>query len=145
MSAELSYPSYSRARDHLRDVLDSAQRGLMPRIDRDRSRFVVLDADTHRRDLAEEVTANARVLPEGGGWAVILPDLPVHGDGISFDDALADVIDALREYAEDWNLRLHRAPNHATHRKLVQLVQLSSDEQLREWLLEGDAGVAVAR
>lgn len=141
MVMDLHYPTFSMARAHLRDVLDSAGQGQMPRIDRDRDSFVVLDAELHRQDLADQVTANARVLPAGDRWEVILPGLPVHGDGTTFDDALIDVIDALREYAEDWNDRLRLAPNHVQHRRLVQLVELSTDEQLREWLLAGDESV----
>lgn len=40
------------------------------------------------------------------------------------------------------------APNHAQHRVVVELVELSTDEQLRDWLLggvtaaTGTAGVA---
>jgi hypothetical protein len=41
---------------------------------------------------------------------------------------------ALREYAEDWQDRLLHAPNHRDNWALVQLITLSSDEQLREWL-----------
>lgn len=63
--------------------------------------------------------------------------LPVHGDAPSFDEALDDAIVALRDYAEDWNERLRLAPNHAQHRDVVVLVELSDDDQLRDWLLGG--------
>lgn len=145
MSAEQHPLSYTQARDHFRAVLDDAKAGLMPRIlrDRDRGRFVVLDGDLHREDLAATVKANARVLAEGGGWAVVLPGLPAHGDGATFEEAVDDTIDALREYAADWDDHLRLAPNHAHHRRLVQLVQLSSDDQLRQWVLAADdAGLA---
>lgn len=45
------------------------------------------------------------------------------------------MIDALREYADDWQDRLLDAPNHREHWGLVQLVSLSNDEQLRDWLI----------
>jgi len=138
--------SYTQARDHFRDVLDSAKAGLMPRIgrERDHGRFVVLDGDLHRQDLAATVEANARVLAEGGGWAVVLPGVPVHGDGATFEEAVGDVLDALREYAADWDDHLRLASNHAQHRRLVQLVQLSDDAQLREWLLAADDAMLAA-
>jgi hypothetical protein len=56
-------------------------------------------------------------------------------DGATFDEAIDDVIDALREYAEDWQDRLLDAPNHANNWGLVQLISLSDDEQLRDWLV----------
>ena len=104
---------------------------------RDAERYLVIPAEQLREELAALRPSRAEVLAEGGGWAVILPGLPVHGDGDSFDSALDDVIVALREYAEDWNERLRTAPNHARHRSVVELVELSTDEQLRDWLLGG--------
>jgi hypothetical protein len=147
MSAEERRLSYTQARDHFRTVLDDAKAGLMPRIgrERDHGRFVVLDGDLHRQDLAATIKANARVLAEGGGWAVVLPGLPVHGDGATFEEAIGDTIDALREYAADWDDHLRTAPNHAEHRQLVHLVQLSDDDQLREWLLAADDAAFAAR
>ena len=59
----------------------------------------------------------------------------MHGDADTLDAAIADLIDGLREYAEDWNDHLHTAPNHAGHLSLVELVELSDDDQLRDWLL----------
>ncbi|WP_431927398.1 hypothetical protein [Nonomuraea jabiensis] len=45
------------------------------------------------------------------------------------------MVDALREYAEDWQDRLLDAPNHRENWGLVQLISLSDDDQLREWLV----------
>lgn len=80
---------------------------------RDSERFVIVPAEQLRAELIRLLPSRAEVLAEGGGWAVIIPGLPVHGDGESFDSALDDAIQALREYAEDWNERLRLAPNHA--------------------------------
>ncbi|TDQ48208.1 hypothetical protein [Actinorugispora endophytica] len=63
------------------------------------------------------------------------PGFPVAADGASFDGALTEMVDALREYAEDWQDRLLDAPNHRENWGLVQLISLSSDEQLRDWLV----------
>jgi hypothetical protein len=46
-----------------------------------------------------------------------------------------EIIEALREYAEDWHERLLNAPNHRDNWGLVQLISLSSDDQLRDWLV----------
>jgi hypothetical protein len=44
------------------------------------------------------------------------------------------MVEALREYAQDWQDRLLNAPNHRENWGLVQLVELSTDEELRTWL-----------
>lgn len=46
--------------------------------------------------------------------------------------------ESLREYAEDWQARLLNAPNQQDNWGLVQLVSLSDDEQLKEWLVTAD-------
>jgi predicted RNase H-like HicB family nuclease len=111
--------------------------GLVTTAVRDSERFVIVPAEQLRAELTRLLPSRAEVLAEGGGWAVIIPGLPVHGDGESFDSALDDAIQALREYAEDWNERLRLAPNHARHRAVVELVELSPDAQVRDWLLGG--------
>ncbi len=45
------------------------------------------------------------------------------------------MIAALRENAADWQERLAEAPNHQGNWGLVQLVVLSDDDQLRDWLV----------
>lgn len=129
------FDSYSEARDKLRCVLDAAHEGLVTTVTRNKERFVVLTADARGAELRRLLRSQAVVVHEGGGWAAFIPGVPVHGDAESFDDALDDLIAGLREYAEDWNDRLHAAPNHAQHRSLVELIELSDDEQLREWLV----------
>ncbi|HET7326150.1 MAG TPA: hypothetical protein VFJ14_02575 [Nocardioidaceae bacterium] len=132
------FTSFTDARNRFRQVLDAARLGLVTTVDRDRERFVVLAAENLRQDLARLRPANAQVVAEGGGWAAVLPGLPAHGDGETFDAAVDDLVEALREYAEDWNVRLHLAPNHRPHRAVVQLIELSNDEQLRDWILGRD-------
>lgn len=76
----------------------------------------------------------AQIVRECGGWSVFIPGWPVAADGRTFDEAIEEMIQALREYAQDWQDRLSDAPNHLGNRGLVQLVGLSDDDQLREWL-----------
>lgn len=92
-----------------------------------------------REELSRLMPSRAVVVAEGGGWSAIVPGVPVHGDAATFDAAVVDLIQALREYAVDWNEDLHAASNHRQHRTLVELVELSSDAQLREWLLDSTA------
>lgn len=129
------FDTFTSARTSLRSVLDAAHEGLVTTVVREKERFVVVAADALRRELSHLLSSRTSVVAEGGGWSAVLPDVPVHGDGDSFAGAIDDLIDALRDYAEDWNARLYRAPNHQQHRSLVQLVELSDDDQLREWLL----------
>lgn len=138
MSTPRHFESFTSARTNLRSVLDAAQEGLVTTVVRENERFVVVAADSLRRDLSQLLTSRAAVVAEGGGWSALLPGVPVHGDAETFDAAIDDLIDALRDYAEDWNTRLRRAPNHQQHRSLVELVELSDDEQLRDWILSRD-------
>lgn len=62
---------------------------------------------------------------------------PFVSEGATVDDALADLLESLREYAEDWDTRLQHAPNHQDNWALVQLVKLSSEEELLEWFERG--------
>lgn len=66
---------------------------------------------------------------------MFLPGSPISADGSTFDEAIAEMVDALREYAADWRERLHKAPDHRRRRDLVQLIDLKSDDQLRDWLI----------
>lgn len=145
------FSSCTTAGVNLRSLLDAAHAGQVTTLDRDQQRFAVVDARVLQAELARLRPSNAVVVAEGGGWAAGLPGLPglpVAGDGTTFDDAVEDLIDALRDYAEDWNERLLHAPNHRANWALVELVELSSDEQLRSWILgapPADAGtIAVA-
>ena len=133
MSA-VHYDSYSDARAHLKDLLDAAERGRVATVRRESASAAVLDAARLRHFLATVVPSRAQVVPEAGGWSVFIPGLPVAADGPTFDAAIEEMVEALREYAEDWQDRLLDAPNHRDNWGLVQLISLSDDDQLREWL-----------
>lgn len=144
MATVRHFDSYSEARDKLRYVLDAAHEGLVTTVTRNKERFVVQSADVRGAELRRLLPSQAVVAHEGGGWAAFIPGVPVHGDADTFDDVIDDLIDALRDYAEDWNDRLHAAPNHAQHRSLVELVELSDDDQLRDWLVGRQAAMGMA-
>lgn len=138
MSA-VHYDSYSEARAHLKDLLDAAERGRLATVRRDAVTTAVVDVERLRHFLAALVPSRAQVVHEAGGWSVFVPGVPVAADGSTFDDALLEMVDALREYAEDWQERLLDTPNHRQHWGLVQLIGLSSDSQLRDWLAGSEA------
>ena len=129
------YDSYTDARTHLKDLLDAAERGRVATVRRDVGRAAVVDVERFRSFLAALITARAQVVAEDGGWSVFFPGLPIAADGASFDEAILETIAALREYAEDWQDHLLDAPNHRENWGLVQLIELSSDRQLRDWLV----------
>jgi hypothetical protein len=136
------FATFTAARSHLRDLLDTAHTGRVTTVDRDRERFAVVDAGLLRVQLAALRPSGAVVVAEGGGWAAFLPGLPIAGEGANLDDAITDMVDALREYAADWNERLLDAPNHRDNWSIVTLTELSTDEQLKEWILHDEMSVA---
>ena len=133
--AAVHYESYTEARAHLKALLDAAERGRVATVRRDSARAAIVDLDRLRHYLATVTPSHAQVLPEADGWSVFIPGLPVAADGTTFDEALAEMIGALREYAGDWQDHLLDAANHRDNWGLVQLIGLSDDEQLRDWLV----------
>lgn len=130
----LMFDSYSDARAHFKDLLDAAERGRPAIVRRDDARAAVVNADRLRYFLARLFPARAETVAEGGGWSVFIPGVPIAADGASFDEALDEMVDALREYAADWQDHLLDAPNHRNNWGLVQLISLSDDDQLKAWL-----------
>jgi predicted RNase H-like HicB family nuclease len=131
---DLHYDTVSEARAHFSALIDAAEAGVPATVRRDRRRAAVVDAERLRHFLVTVRPARAEVVAEGDGWSVLLPGLPIAADGETFEEALDEMVVALREYAEDWADHLRHAPNHEQNWGLVQIIDLSSDEQLRDWL-----------
>ena len=93
----------------------------------DRQRFV--------RYLMALNAGRVELVPDGESWMAVVADSPVAAEGDDAADAIDELIDALREYAEDWSARLRLASNHEQNWGLVQLVDHSSDDELRVWML----------
>jgi predicted RNase H-like HicB family nuclease len=129
------YDSYTDARNNLKNLLDAAESGQVATVRRESATAAVLDAARLRYFLASVVPSHARVVQEADGWSVFIPGLPIAADGATFDEAITEMVDALREYAQDWQDHLLKAVNHRENWGLVQLISLSDDEQLREWLI----------
>lgn len=122
----------------MKQLLDAADRGVPATLRRDDERIALVDAERYLAFLRDAIPNRAEVVPEAGGWSVFIPGVPVAADGATFDEALDEMVDSLREYAEDWEKRLRTAPNHANNWALVQLIGLSSNSQLRDWLVGTD-------
>jgi predicted RNase H-like HicB family nuclease len=133
--AAVHFDSYTDARAHLKALLDAAERGLVATVRRDSATTAIVDVKRLRHYLAAVTPSRAQVVPEAGGWSIFIPGLPVAADGVTFDGAVDEMIDALREYAEDWQDHLLDAPNHRENWGLVQLISLSDDGELRDWLV----------
>jgi hypothetical protein len=131
---EVHYGTVTEARAHFSALIDAAEAGVPATVRRDRRRAAVVDADRLRHFLVSVHPARAEVVAEAGGWSVLLPGFPIAAEGETFDEALDEMVCALHEYAEDWADHLRHAPNHQQNWGLVQIIDLSSDEQLRDWL-----------
>jgi predicted RNase H-like HicB family nuclease len=128
------YDTLTEARTHFKDLLDAAESGRPASVRRDRFRGAVLDADRLRHFLAVLLPVSAEMVHEGGGWSIFLPGLPIAADGATVNEAVDEMVLALREYAEDWADHLLHAPNHRDNWGLVQFIALSSDDQMKGWL-----------
>jgi hypothetical protein len=115
-------------------MMGAAERGQLATVRRESSTVMVICARRLLRLLRDSYPSRAQVVAEADGWSVFIPGLPVAGDGATFDEAIVEMTDALREYADDWQDRLYPAPNHADNWGLVHLIALSTDGELREWL-----------
>lgn len=126
---------FTQARESLKAILDSSERGGLSTISRpDRAPAAVVNGESLRRFLSLTVAPNVHVVNEDGVWAVFMPGQPFSAEATELAEALEDFVDALKDYAEDWEDHLHAAPNHRENWALVQLVDLSTDEQLTAWL-----------
>ncbi|NEW30404.1 prevent-host-death protein [Nocardia cyriacigeorgica] len=133
MSA-IHYDSYTSARAHLKQLLDAADEGRVATVTRDSRQAAVVDAERLRYALSR-LCPQAKVVNEDDAWWAFIDGTPIAADGATFDEAILELIDALREYAEDWQGGLRTASDHTENWGLVQLVELSTDEQLRDWLV----------
>jgi len=106
--------------------------------------FAILPASLLSAMLQRAVPA-PEVIAEDDGWTVLLPGHPIAADGTTLDEAVRDFVAALRDYADAWNDRLHRAPNHQHAAALVHHVAVSSDDDLLAWARGAHDGPALQR
>ncbi len=130
------YSTYSEGRASFKDMIDAAESGRPVSVQRDTFRAALVDAERMLHYLMSINTHRAEVVYEAGGCSVFLPGLPFGADGNTLDEAVETLVDILREYALDWTTEsyLREAPNHRDNWALVQIIALSTDAQLREWI-----------
>jgi predicted RNase H-like HicB family nuclease len=108
---------------------------MAPRLSPGRHRLVIAEVRYVLMDIHDVgPRPSAQVVHEAGGWSAFIPGLPIAADGATSEEAIDELVDAIREYAEDWHDRLRHAPNHRESWRMVQLVDLSEDDELRAWL-----------
>ena len=132
MTPVLDYAKITDARSHLKDVYDAASANISVVIRRDLDApLAVLPKDSILRALRALVPLDPQVrFGDDGHVHAWLPDLPISADGGDFDDAIDGLKDALREYADAWVDDLRHFSNHEANWGLVNLVLLSSDDEL---------------
>ncbi|MDO5618094.1 hypothetical protein [Kocuria sp.] len=130
---QLSYSS-SEARQNFKQVLDAAENDFLVSVRRGSAHTALVSAPHLRRYLELTCPAHARTVLEDNGYVIFMEGLPFAAEGSTLQEALDDLIVVLREYAADWGARLRLAPNHADRWGLVQLINLSSDQELIDWL-----------
>lgn len=126
--------SASQARANIKDILDASQSGRAVSIERDSRSSAVVDGERLRKHFASTVSAKPEAVMDDGAWVLTIPGLPIAVEATLYEEAISELVYALQEYAEDWHGRLGQAPNHAGNWGLVQLVELSSEEQLKGWV-----------
>lgn len=139
MNSPSTYDSASAARADFKGLLDAAESGRVVTVERANHRAAVVDAERLRDYFVRTVLANAEIFAEDDAWVILMPGRPFAAEAGGYDEVVTEMIEVLREYAEDWQDHLVTVPNHAQNWGLVQLIELSTDEQLRSWLLGSDA------
>lgn len=135
MIVTTQYDNMTEGRKHFKDLLDAAEDGRPASVRRDSHRAAVVDAERLRYALTRLHASGAQMVVEAGGWSIFIPGLPIAGDGADMDEALDEMVLALREYVEDWADHLRHAPNHVGNWGVVQIVSLSDEQQLKDWLV----------
>ena len=133
----IQYDRFTDARTHLKELLDAAEEGRPAAVVRQDRSTVLVDRQRFVRHLMALNAGRVELVPDGDSWLGVVAESPIAAEGDDAADAIDELIEALREYAEDWSARLRLAPNHEQNWGLVQLVDHSSDDELRAWITGG--------
>lgn len=128
------FDTLSNARAHMTDLTDAAASGRVATYNRGAQRVAAVDAARLRDALAKLRPARTEVVTEDGAVGLFIREPAIAVEADTLDEAVVEMIAALREYALDWDDHLRLAPNHADNWGVVQIVSLSDDEQLTAWI-----------
>jgi hypothetical protein len=95
---------------------------------------MMLNDEQLREHLSHVISPAVRILHENGRVIALMDGRGLASEGTTLEDVLHDLVLTLREYSQDWDDRLKHAPNHVHNRDLVQLIALSTDDELIQWL-----------
>lgn len=140
MSHILEYKSISAARSAISEIYNTAERHLAVAITRENDAPITVIRQDH---LKKALEALCLLEPQvrfssDGEVSMWIDGLPVSGQGESFEAAGQEIIDSLRDYAKTWIEDLRDYPNHKDRWDVVNLVLLSSDDELRAFLFGND-------
>lgn len=140
MSQILEYQSISAARSAISEIYNTAERHLAVGITRENDAPIAVIRQDH---LKKALQALCLLKPQvrfsaDGQVSMWLDGLPVSGQGENFEVAGEDLINSLRDYAKTWVEDLRNYPNHKHRWDVVNLVLLSSDEEMRAFLFGDD-------
>ncbi|MCL2594783.1 MAG: hypothetical protein FWD83_04625 [Promicromonosporaceae bacterium] len=127
--------SATETRANFKSALDLAEQGVSVPVLRSGHLTALVDANRLRESLMHLVNPDPQITCGEQEWWATIPNIPsILATGTDFDSVVADLISAVREYAFDWNDDLRLYPNHGDNWGFVQIVSLSTDDQLRDWL-----------
>lgn len=143
----LHYDTLTESREHLPEVIDAAQGGLMVCMRRGRSRKHAQDGPVSvvktavlRNILETLVAVDSEYEPSDGLYTVAVTGYPLATEGESWSAAVGELVDDIRVYCDDWVSRLRHAPNHEGNVPLVYMAQAMTDAELHEWLMKRVGG-----
>jgi len=129
-------PTATEVRANFRAALDDAEHGITVPVRRGGRTAAMIDGERLRNTLQTLIDPDVQVFCEDGEWNAFVPRIPsISATGDSFEELVTDLVTATREYADDWNDHLKSALNHSDNWGFVQVVILSDDNQLRDWLV----------
>lgn len=130
----------TEARAQLPTLLEKVRSGRWQLIGRrGRPEVVVAEAGEMEALLAPIFRFRPEVDIDEGDVGIYLYELDVHGVGGTLDEALADLAQAMLEYAEDWVDHLRHAPNHSQRAGYVRRIEIAGDTEGVETMLNSDA------
>ncbi len=130
----MEYQDVTDVSYHITEALTAARDGVPVSVVQDSQRYALVEVDRLLKTFAA-ASPRARVVHDGDRWCLFVPGLPVLAEGFTVNDMLDDAIAVLHEYADDWIDGVCGSAGTDTQWNVVQLVSLSTDEQLRGWLV----------
>ncbi|MGO1543621.1 MAG: hypothetical protein ACTHXA_04680 [Gulosibacter sp.] len=131
-----SYNS-TEARTKWREIMDASEHGVPVTIRRQGSVSAVADAERLRRYFSRTCSPNAATYVEDDVYVLVLEGRGFIAEGKTLEEAIEDMVLQLREYQADWGTHYSSAPNHQLNWPIAMLAAVSTDAQLKDWLISG--------